>query len=157
VAAWVDDALADWLSSYLTQDAKIIERVTNYPGPISSFSARTDLAYLIGMLDKTIYDDLNIIRGIRNDFAHSRDITSFEGESIRDRCKRLQFQKLSDDAVAGTEENPYRRGYISSCVTYASYFLYAKMKQLRIAPCKFGIMDFARELMEFKVKTDSAK
>src|SRR5258707_147607 len=39
-------------------------------GPISSFAAKTDIAYALGLLTDHDHTDLQIIRKIRNEFAH---------------------------------------------------------------------------------------
>src|SRR5215216_1518415 len=77
VASWVDDALTDFLKAYLVQDAKIIDDLFRPMGPLGSFSAKISMAYLRGLIDRTMFDNLNTIREVRNDFAHSRADISF--------------------------------------------------------------------------------
>lgn len=43
----------------------------NYPGPLSSFSSKIELAYAFRLISKNLYDSLNALRKIRNDAAHS--------------------------------------------------------------------------------------
>ncbi len=58
--------------------------------PLSSFAARIDLAYAIGLIDKDTRHDLDVIRHIRNEFAHSLGSHYFEeDQSIADRCRDL--------------------------------------------------------------------
>jgi len=42
-------------------------------GPLATFAARTHLAHLLGFIADKVYQDLCVIRGIRNRFAHSSE------------------------------------------------------------------------------------
>jgi hypothetical protein len=46
-------------------------RLLNYPGPLSSFSAKIELCYAFRVIGTEVYDALNILRKIRNSAAHS--------------------------------------------------------------------------------------
>jgi tetratricopeptide (TPR) repeat protein len=55
-----------------------------YPGPISTFSARIELAYRLGLISDVFRHDLNIIRDIRNKFAHGLIGTTFSTSPIKE-------------------------------------------------------------------------
>jgi hypothetical protein len=58
--------------------------------PLGTFSSRINLAFALRWIDQDTECDLNIIRDVRNDFAHHLDHNlSFETQSIADRCKNL--------------------------------------------------------------------
>jgi hypothetical protein len=64
-------------------------------GPLSSFSAKIDLARLLGMTSDVIHSDLHILRNIRNEFAHSimgRDsfALTFQSPRIREKCMEIR-------------------------------------------------------------------
>jgi hypothetical protein len=68
----VDDYLLKLLSDALpNQESKFKSRLFNYPGPLSSFSARIELAFAFRLIHKNLYDALNELRKVRNDAAHS--------------------------------------------------------------------------------------
>ena len=48
-------------------------------GPLSTFSAKIKLAYALGFIRKQTFEDLEAVRRIRNDFAHSADDVDFIG------------------------------------------------------------------------------
>jgi DNA-binding MltR family transcriptional regulator len=73
-------------------------------GPLSSFSAKIDLSYALQIIDKDQYDDLTLIRRIRNQFAHSMSLVNFDNLEIRTHFK--QFKTLQ----AG--ETDYRGFYL---------------------------------------------
>jgi DNA-binding MltR family transcriptional regulator len=43
-------------------------------GPLSSFSAKTDVAYALNMIPESMFVALNILRRLRNEMAHSEEI-----------------------------------------------------------------------------------
>jgi hypothetical protein len=57
--------------------------------PLRNFKAMIELAYRIGLISSNLYRDLNIIRDIRNDFAHDIEGCSFENRSVKNRVGEL--------------------------------------------------------------------
>lgn len=62
--------------------------------PLSSFSSRIKLAYCLGLINKQVYDDLEIIRRIRNRFAHKLHNYSWDEPEIKEWCKKLKHSKI---------------------------------------------------------------
>jgi hypothetical protein len=59
--------------------------------PLGSFSARIRAARALGWISDDANVDLDTIRGVRNNFAHSADPSlSFTDQSIADRCLNLR-------------------------------------------------------------------
>ena len=60
-------------------------------GPIGTFSARNRIAHGLEWIDRDVFQDLEAIRKIRNDFAHSFDHElSFTDQSVEARCSNLK-------------------------------------------------------------------
>jgi DNA-binding MltR family transcriptional regulator len=59
-------------------------------GPLATFAARTHLAYLFGFIADNVYQDLCVIRGIRNQFAHSSEDIDFNDDKIKTDCAKLR-------------------------------------------------------------------
>jgi hypothetical protein len=57
--------------------------------PISTFSARIDLAYRLGLVSTKLSRDLHLIRKIRNEFAHNITGCTFQSSSVRSRVIEL--------------------------------------------------------------------
>ena len=53
-------------------------RLLNYPGPLSSFSGKVELAYAFRLIDSKLYSSLSSLRKIRNDAAHSSSLYSLQ-------------------------------------------------------------------------------
>lgn len=60
-------------------------------GPLSSFSNKIKIAYAIGALSKDARHDLDLIREIRNTFAHSVVQIDFNEAAIARRCRDLKL------------------------------------------------------------------
>jgi DNA-binding MltR family transcriptional regulator len=106
--AWLDDVLEKLIRTGFRSEDKIADSVLKDTGGLSTFSARIKVAYLMGLLEKSAYLDLNIIRKIRNDFAHFRKPITFEDENISDRCTNLrtiiEFNKLASEPARSTRQ-----------------------------------------------------
>lgn len=67
------------------------DRLLGFDGPLATFSTRIKLAMALGWIDQDVEGDLDIIRNIRNRFAHSfeQDMT-FEETEIKGWCSSLR-------------------------------------------------------------------
>jgi len=92
-AAWLDDALEACIRAAFRPDKNTVDDIFRPDGPLGSFSARIKLAYLLDLVEGTARKDLDRIRRIRNDFAHSRGDLRFTTATIRDSCAQLHGAK----------------------------------------------------------------
>lgn len=71
--AHVDEQLTKLIEAIFPHDLskKHRNKLLTYPGPISSFSSKIELAYVFRLINKSLYDNLNALRKLRNDAAHS--------------------------------------------------------------------------------------
>jgi DNA-binding MltR family transcriptional regulator len=89
-AAYLDDQLAELLKAYFVDDVVIAQKLLEPTQPLGAFSARIDVAYLLGLLSREEHKALHLIRKIRNDFGHKAQPLSFRNQAIADRCKKLE-------------------------------------------------------------------
>lgn len=82
-AAYIDDRFSVLLRAHFVDDKKILKRMFDFTGPLGNFSARLDMSYSLGLIPKNIYDDCNVVKKIRNDFAHVSKPFTFNDEPIR--------------------------------------------------------------------------
>jgi DNA-binding MltR family transcriptional regulator len=81
---------------------KMVDRLFGGYGPLSTFSALADVSYAMGCIDKATYEKIGLVRRIRNEFAHSLTIRSFDEPAIR--------QMLSEaTAVSGDRADPQKQ------------------------------------------------
>jgi DNA-binding MltR family transcriptional regulator len=88
---FLEEQLKQILSAFMVDDAKSDELLDGAHAPLSSFSSRITACYALGLISEAEHHDLNLLRKIRNDFAH--DIhASFDTQSVVDRCKLLKLK-----------------------------------------------------------------
>lgn len=76
---------------------KLAKRIFTGMGPLSSLSGKIEIAYLFELIDKPTFDDLLLVKDIRNRFAHTISYVYFSDEVIANKCKALTTWKTGDD------------------------------------------------------------
>jgi DNA-binding MltR family transcriptional regulator len=51
-------------------------------GSFASFRGRTDMAYAMGLIKEWVFHDLNVIREVRNKFAHPKGDVTFNTNAV---------------------------------------------------------------------------
>lgn len=70
-AAIVEDYLSDYIKQILPRQSRTyVNSLMKYPGLISSFSAKIELAYAFRIINEPIYKSLTALRKMRNNAAH---------------------------------------------------------------------------------------
>ncbi|MCY2952357.1 MAG: MltR family transcriptional regulator [Planctomycetota bacterium] len=130
-AAFLDDVLDVMLRAHFIEDGDVVNKLISPGRPLESFGARTHLAYCLGLLGKDIYHDMNMIREIRNDFAH-RQPTTFEQAEIGGKCQGLQAIKvmMPDDGCSCRER------FIVSVVLIANHLVIMIESMRHAVPAK---------------------
>lgn len=93
-ATFLDEILVKVLSSFLVEDEKECQKLLGYDKAMGTFASRVTAAYCLGLICKTVRDDLRIVGKIRNRFAHEL-LTSFDGAPIRGWCYDLRWHEFS--------------------------------------------------------------
>ena len=89
-AAFLGEQLRSLLTAFLVDDLAQVEGLfEGAAAPLSSFASRTQMAYMLGFLSPSQHRDLDLIRRIRNKFAHDLHGVSFTSPSIASRCAEL--------------------------------------------------------------------
>jgi hypothetical protein len=89
-AALLDDILVQLLKRRLAPSLqKKDELLEDGVSGFSTFSARIDLAYRLGLLRKSSRDTFHLLRKIRNDFAHISDPKNFDSNSVKSRVTEI--------------------------------------------------------------------
>jgi DNA-binding MltR family transcriptional regulator len=70
--SYVEEHLEKFILKVLPNNQKkYTSRLLNYPGPLSSFSAKLELSYAFRLIPEETYNSLNNLRKFRNEAAHS--------------------------------------------------------------------------------------
>ena len=89
-ATMLDEQLKRAIDAFLVDHPAIMKLPEEFNAPISTFSTRTLLAFGRGLVFEREFNEIELIRKIRNEFAHSIDIT-FEHPGVSSRCKLLYW------------------------------------------------------------------
>jgi DNA-binding MltR family transcriptional regulator len=103
--SFVEHFLKNLLRGFLAKDAIVDELFDNAFAPLASFSARAKLCFALGLIPKNLLNDLDIIRDIRNHFAHHPADTSFENPEVARLCSHLSLAHLGKEQVADGSRN----------------------------------------------------
>lgn len=95
--SYLDKALSDLLYCALAYDKKIEDDLFTGNAPLASFSARIKMAFYLGKISNAERRDLDLLRKIRNDFAHNAEAIDFEANKIKNRCGELSFSYHDKD------------------------------------------------------------
>ena len=112
--SFAEHALAQYLK-FRIRDKKLADKLFDGMGPLSSFSQRISIAFAFDLINAELYKDLDIIRKIRNHFAHHPLDATFKTVEIKQLCEKLStFQHTS------AEQHPkpgdqHRVTYLLSC------------------------------------------
>lgn len=124
-ASMVENALEIALRKVLKQE---VPGLFDYDGPMGTLANRIKVGYALGIFGATTRGDLNLIRELRNQFAHCRNPLSFDMPVVADVCSHLQIPNVAgvsitpmglvdvtgDERLATDLKNPKTR-YICAC------------------------------------------
>jgi DNA-binding MltR family transcriptional regulator len=89
-ASYLENLLEEVLRKKLIGNKKHLDDLFDYSGPLGTFSSRISIAYSMGILLDDEFNDLSIIRKIRNDFSHKPTIIKFSDQKISSLCDKLK-------------------------------------------------------------------
>ena len=93
-ATFLEMVLEHILRAYLVDDEEAVGRLLEYDQPLGNFSRKTALVYCLGLIYKPVRDDLDLVRRIRNRFAHDL-YASFEDEQVKSWCSALRWHRIA--------------------------------------------------------------
>lgn len=90
-ASIFDEWLCEIIHAHLLNDKVAKGLLNGATAPLSSFAARTGLAYALGLIMEHEYKELNTLRCIRNAFGHSWNGVSFDTPKIQTQIEQLPW------------------------------------------------------------------
>jgi DNA-binding MltR family transcriptional regulator len=92
-AAYLDEMLIRLFRVKMRLTKKLDKELLEGFGPLSTMSSRTKIAYCLGWIGVETFRDLNLLRDIRNDFAHAHKPLTFSNATVQARCRELCIPK----------------------------------------------------------------
>ena len=88
IGGFLEQQLRDLLKGYLLDVTSAATLLDGGMAPLGSFGAMAHASYALGLVNADEFHDLNLIRRIRNKFAHEFN-TTFESQDISDLCNNF--------------------------------------------------------------------
>jgi DNA-binding MltR family transcriptional regulator len=92
-AAHLEDDLEALLRAHCLKDAnavkKVVDPLFHVYAPFSTFSAKIHVSYALGLIEEQLHTTLDLIRRLRNDFAHERKAVSFQTPKYQSQLREI--------------------------------------------------------------------
>lgn len=132
-ASLIDEKLLNTLESFFV-DGKSATKLLSAPNaPLGTFSSRIDACYSLALIDKLEYQEIGLIRKIRNEFAHAKHGLSFESERIKGLCSSLQ-SPLPEGGDYPVDTPRFRLVNAIVCIVLRLYYRPEWVAQERLEP-----------------------
>ena len=94
VVSWIDHFLNVKLQNEFSKGNKKARKdLFSSNGPFATFSSKLNLAFCAGWIDSDVYHDIQVIRKLRNECAHSIDSISLNEEKIRKEIEKFKVPR----------------------------------------------------------------
>ena len=90
----------------------------NPTAPLGSMASRIIIAFSMGLIDANDKEQLNIIKNIRNAFAHSLTTIDFSSEPVDVECSKLTGLAFAAAPWMGADASQNGRKFISSVIHF---------------------------------------
>src|SRR5437868_2978240 len=95
----LDENLEILLRAKMRSEKELLNGLFEGFGPLATFSAKIKISYALFLIEKETYCDLEIIREIRNHFAHHYRQATFYDDWVGARVKTLKLRHTDDKAL----------------------------------------------------------
>lgn len=102
LGAFAEDSLERLLLVYLREPKQAKELVNGFNAPLGTFSARIKAAFVFGLIRNDVYRTLELLRRIRNEFAHNWSGVSLDREDISRLINQLPLSRREEYALSNT-------------------------------------------------------
>jgi hypothetical protein len=101
MASTVEAALTAYIGSKIRNDLNSDDRrlLFDQRGPLGTFSSKIIVAHALNWIGPITRNDLDLIRLLRNEFAHSRKSFGFTAPEVKAVCDHLQIPEQSGSYI----------------------------------------------------------
>lgn len=92
-SAFLEARLEEAIRSRLVGTGEPVDALFQGDAPLATFRAKIDMGFAVGLYAQKIHRDLNLIRKIRNKFAHQFGAIAFSTPDIASQCSELWLPK----------------------------------------------------------------
>lgn len=133
LSAFAEDSLGTLLTAFMLPSDAATKLVEGFNAPLGTFSGRIKAAYSLGLITKTQSDDLESLRKIRNEFAHTWQAIEISKPNISALIKKMSFSRIDDHFPETPKEK------LRSSITCLLIELSSTVNQLSISGSRISI------------------
>jgi DNA-binding MltR family transcriptional regulator len=89
--SYIDACLASLLAKRLRKSSISESLLDSRAGPMGSFAVRSKLAYALALIDKPMYQDLQLLSELRNEVAHHHFELQIADPAVAAACMKLGY------------------------------------------------------------------
>lgn len=133
LAAFAEDALGRLIEAFMLPVQASKDLLTGFNAPLGTFSSRIKASYALGLINEEQFKDLEYLRKMRNEFAHSWEHVSLEKQNLSSLASNMSFSYL-DSSFPETNADKVRSS-ISALLTDISSMaqqILAKEKRVKL-------------------------
>lgn len=112
--SFAEHALGTYLQHRVSSSG-LAERLFGPVGPLSSFSQRIAVAFAFGQISRTQYADFELVRQVRNHFAHHPLEASFSSPEVNKLAVKMSIYSDKEAMLYHPEESRPRIAYLFTC------------------------------------------
>ncbi len=120
-AALMEDRLGETLRSFFCEGRAASKLLDEANSPLGTFASRLQACYSLGLIDDHEYAEIDLIRKVRNEFAHSKHGLSFQTERVKGLCSSLRSELPTCDCCPTTHPR-FRFTNAVVCVVLRLYY-----------------------------------
>lgn len=95
-AAVLEDRLEEIIKAFLIDSKSSVKLLDGFNAPIGTFSSKILLAHALALIQDDEFQQIELLRKIRNKFAHTWEYLNFESNSIKSLVFALPYIGPSD-------------------------------------------------------------
>lgn len=96
LSAFAEDALGFLLKSFMLHSETTSKLIEGFNAPLGTFSARIKAGYALGLITEEQFQDLERLRKIRNEFAHTWKPTDLSKPKILAIVKEMNYSRFEE-------------------------------------------------------------
>lgn len=134
-AAMLDELLGRIIQSFLIPNKGSKALLDGFNAPLGTFSARVASSFALGLLSEAEYRECELIRKVRNEFAHQIKV-SFKTEKVVRLCAQLQFSAKSYGEVLVDTRGQFTSAAVALILNLTNRPHYVGQRRLQAANWK---------------------
>lgn len=119
--ALIDEKLRDTLEAFFVSNKSTKKLLDEPNSPLGTFSARIDACYALGLINEYEYQEINLLRKVRNEFAHAKHGVSFKSDKILGLCSSLT-SSLPEGSGFPLSDSRFRFTNAVVCIVLRLYY-----------------------------------